>query len=110
VSRSWEATESEATAVSNVNGIVIAKLSQKRPLTAHETEFLCKHWPGPIKITLPSAIQFPAISFKPGVTDRIYPNRSALLSDVVKIMSSELGRLKDDCVQYIQIDAPRYSC
>lgn len=106
VSRSWEGA---AAPVSSVTGIVTAKLWRRRSMTAHETDFLRKHSPGPIKITLPSATQFPAISFKPGVTDRVYPDRSALLSDVVSIMTDELRRLKDDNVQYIQIDAPRYS-
>jgi 5-methyltetrahydropteroyltriglutamate--homocysteine methyltransferase len=78
VSRSWEGTEGATTAVRNPSGIVIAKLSQRRPLTAHEAIFLCKRSPGPVKITLLRATQFPAISFKPGITDRVYPNRSAL--------------------------------
>ena len=37
-----------------------------RPLTGHELPFLKKHSPGDIKMTLPSATQFPAISFKRG--------------------------------------------
>jgi len=109
VSRSWDATKEATASVSSVTGIVTARLSQKRPMTAHETAFLREHSPGPIKITLPSATQFPAISFKPGVTDRVYPDRSALLQDVVGIMKNELQRLKNEEVQYIQIDAPRYS-
>jgi 5-methyltetrahydropteroyltriglutamate--homocysteine methyltransferase len=109
VGRSWDATEEAATPVSSVTGIVTAKLSQKRPMTAHETAFLREHSLGPIKITLPSATQFPAISFKPGVTDCVYPDRSALLWDVVGIMKNELQRLRNEGVPYIQIDAPRYS-
>ncbi len=109
VSRSWDAREAAAAPVSSVAGVVTANLSQKRSMTAHETEFLRSHSPGPIKITLPSATQFPAISFKRGVTDRVYPDRSALLSDIVGIMTDELRRLKNDKVEYIQIDAPRYS-
>jgi 5-methyltetrahydropteroyltriglutamate--homocysteine methyltransferase len=109
VSRSWDATEGAAAPVSSVTGIVTAKLSPRRPMTAHETAFLREHSPGPIKVTLPSATQFPAISFKPGVTDRVYQDRSALLRDVVGIMKDELQRLKNEGVPYIQIDAPRYS-
>lgn len=113
VSRSWNsegnASEGAAAPVSSVSGIVTARLRQKRSITAHETEFLRKNSPGPIKITLPSATQFPAISYKPGVTDRVYPDRSLLLEEIVGIMSAEFQRLKDDGIQYIQIDAPRYS-
>ena len=44
-------------------------------------------------MTLPSATQFPAISFKRGVTDKVYPDHSALLWDIVEIMKKELARL-----------------
>ena len=60
-------------------------------------------------MTLPSATQFPAISFKRGVTDKVYKTISALLWDIVEIMKAELARLSAEGVSYIQIDAPRYS-
>jgi 5-methyltetrahydropteroyltriglutamate--homocysteine methyltransferase len=63
----------------------------------------------PIKITLPSATQFPAISFKRGVTDKVYQDHSELLGDIVEIMKSDLRKLSSEGVKYIQIDAPRYS-
>src|SRR4029434_3811877 len=71
--------------------------------------FLKAHSPGAIKMTLPSATQFPAISFKRGVTDSIYKDPTALLWDIVEIMKTELARLASEGVNYIQIDAPRYS-
>jgi 5-methyltetrahydropteroyltriglutamate--homocysteine methyltransferase len=60
-------------------------------------------------MTLPSATQFPAISFKRGVTDKIYKDHSALLWDIVEIMKTDLTQLSAEGVDYIQIDAPRYS-
>ena len=39
-------------------------------------------------MTLPSATQFPAISFKRGVTDKVYHDHSALLWDIVEIMKT----------------------
>jgi 5-methyltetrahydropteroyltriglutamate--homocysteine methyltransferase len=95
--------------VSRVTGVVTSKLRQVSPLTGHELSFLKKHSPGRIKITLPSATQFPAISFKRGITDRVYPDHSALLWEIVEIMKAEMVRLVDEGVNYIQIDAPRYS-
>jgi len=65
--------------------------------------------PGSIKMTLPSATQFPAISFKRGVTDKFYKDHSALLSAIVEIMKKDLAELASQGVAYIQIDAPRYS-
>ena len=109
VSRSWEATHSAATPVSSVAGVVTSKLRQVAPLTGHELPFLKSHSPGAIKMTLPSATQFPAISFKRGVTDKVYPDHSALLWDIVAIMQNEMDKLSREGVHYIQIDAPRYS-
>ena len=109
VGRTWQAGQSAAANVSTVTGVVSAKLLQLRPLTGHELPFLKAHSPLPIKITLPSATQFPAISFKRGVTDKFYKDHSALLWDIVEIMKADLRQLSTDGVTCIQIDAPRYS-
>jgi 5-methyltetrahydropteroyltriglutamate--homocysteine methyltransferase len=95
--------------VSRVAGVVTSKLKQVSPLTGHELSFLKQHSPGRIKITLPSATQFPAISFKRGVTDRVYRSHSELLWDIVEIMKADMAQLVSEGVNYIQIDAPRYS-
>lgn len=107
--RAWKAGEKADSGVSKVTGIVTSKLRQARPLTGHELGFLKQHSPGAIKMTLPSATQFPAISFKRGVTDKVYKDHLALLWDIVEIMKADLAKLAQDGVDYIQIDAPRYS-
>jgi 5-methyltetrahydropteroyltriglutamate--homocysteine methyltransferase len=106
VARSWQGASAP---VSSVTGIVTTKLKQVRRLTAHELEFMRAHSPGAIKMTIPSATQFPAIAYKRGITDRVYRDHSALLWDIVAIMKAELQALAADGVQYMQIDAPRYS-
>jgi 5-methyltetrahydropteroyltriglutamate--homocysteine methyltransferase len=111
VARTWQANnaKSKTSAVSSVAGIVTRKLRQIRPLTGHELPFLKANSPGKIKMTLPSATQFPAIAFKAGVTDAVYKDRSELLWAIVEIMKGDLAQLASDGVSYIQIDAPRYS-
>jgi 5-methyltetrahydropteroyltriglutamate--homocysteine methyltransferase len=109
VSRTWKAEKDKDASVSSVTGIVTEKLRQVRRLTGHELSFLKQHSPGAIKMTLPSATQFPAISFKRGVTDNVYKDHSTLLWEIVEIMKTELGWLSQGGVKYIQIDAPRYS-
>lgn len=108
VARPWETTEGDAP-VSRIAGIVTSRLEKRRPLTLHEVDFLQKNAPGPIKMTLPSATQFPAISFKRGITDKIYADYSALLRDITEIVRQETEALALRGVDYIQIDAPRYS-
>ena len=89
--------------------VVGGKLTKVRSLTKHQREFLQAHAPGPAKITLPSPSQFPAISYQPGLTDQFYPTRTYLLWEIAGIIKSEVSSLLDSGVQYIQIDAPRYS-
>jgi 5-methyltetrahydropteroyltriglutamate--homocysteine methyltransferase len=109
VARSWQAGDAQAAATSKVAGIVTGKLRAVRRLTGHELPFLKAHSPGPIKITLPSATQFPAISWKRGITDAVYPDQLALLADIVAILKAELATVAAEGARYVQIDAPRYS-
>ena len=90
-------------------GLVVGKLAQKKRLTDHESRFLTRHAHGDVKMTLPSANQFPAIAYQKGLSERAYPTYSAFLWDVVPIIRSEVQALLRDGVKYIQIDAPRYS-
>ena len=92
LSRTWKAGDAEESTALRVAGIVTSKLRQVRPLTGHELPFLKKNSPGAIKMTLPSATQFPAISFKAGVTDKVYKDHSALLWDIVAIMKADMRR------------------
>ena len=89
--------------------VVGAKLRQVRGLTENQRAFLQEHAPGPVKMTLPSPSQFPAISFQPGVSDRFYPTRSDLLWEIAGFIKAEIAALLDAGIDYIQIDAPRYS-
>ena len=95
--------------VSHVNGIVTGKLRQREPLTGRELPFLKEHAPAAVKMTLPSATQFPAISFKYGITDAVYADPYALLSAITDIMAEDVKALSSSGISYLQIDAPRYS-
>jgi 5-methyltetrahydropteroyltriglutamate--homocysteine methyltransferase len=92
-----------------VPGTVVDKIKQTRRLTGHELAFVKQHSPGDVKVTLPTANQFPAIYYKKGISDKVYPTYSAFLWDIVPIIKAEVQALVNDGVEYIQIDAPRYS-
>ena len=113
VARKWKDEAHKAgdspAAVSTISGIVTSTLTQRQPLTGNELPFLRQHAPGPIKITLPSPTQFPAISFKYGVTDTVYRDPFALLDSVTEIMAGDIRSLAASGISYLQIDAPRYS-
>ena len=109
VARAWQTSGTAPAGVSSVTGIVTDTLRQTRRLALHELEFMKAHSPGDIKITLPTANQFPAIAYKRGVTDRAYATPSDLLWAIVAIVKRELESLAGEGARYIQIDAPRYS-
>jgi 5-methyltetrahydropteroyltriglutamate--homocysteine methyltransferase len=106
VPRSWQGAGAQ---VSSITGVVVERLVQRRPLTALELPFLRDHAAAPYKVTLPSATQFPAIAYKAGITDRVYPRYSDLLWDIARILQAEMAALAEAGVPYLQIDAPRYS-
>jgi 5-methyltetrahydropteroyltriglutamate--homocysteine methyltransferase len=108
IARAWKgAAAGVATGV--LAGIVTDKIRQKKRLTSHEVGFLKQHSPGDLKMTVPTANQFPAIMYKKGISERAYPTRSEFLWDIVPIVRSELHALASEGVKYIQLDAPRYS-
>jgi len=112
VARAWKAEaagSSNRPAPGSLAGIVVEKIRQTKRLTSHELSFLKQHSPGDIKMTLPTANQFPAIVYKKGMSEKAYPTRSDFLWDVVPIIKAEIAALVEDGVKYIQIDAPRYS-
>jgi 5-methyltetrahydropteroyltriglutamate--homocysteine methyltransferase len=109
VARTWQTGAGASSRPSMVPGTVVGKIKQTRRLTGHEFAFLKQHSPGDIKITLPTANQFPAIYFKKGISDKIYSDHSAFLWDIVPIIKAEIQALTNEGAQYVQIDAPRYS-
>jgi 5-methyltetrahydropteroyltriglutamate--homocysteine methyltransferase len=92
-----------------LSGVVVDRIKQKKRLAKHEVDFLKRHSPGDIKMTLPTANQFPAIAYKKGVSERAYATYSEFLWDIVPIIKSEIEALVREGVRYVQIDAPRYS-
>jgi 5-methyltetrahydropteroyltriglutamate--homocysteine methyltransferase len=108
--RTWQASAAATgTQPSRVPGIIVGKIKQTRRLTEHEFAFVKQHSPGDVKVTLPTANQFPAIYYKKGISDKIYPTYSDFLQDIVPIIKAEIQALVNQGAQYVQIDAPRYS-
>ncbi len=109
VARTWQTGTGPSSRPSMVPGTVVGKIKQTRRLTGHEFAFVKQHSPGDVKVTLPTVNQFPAIYYKKGISDKIYPTYSAFLWDIVPIVKAEIQALVNEGAQYVQIDAPRYS-
>jgi 5-methyltetrahydropteroyltriglutamate--homocysteine methyltransferase len=89
--------------------VVGARLRQTRRLTAYEVAFLKAHTPGPIKMTVPCPSNYVIASYKPGVTERVYPIHKALLHEITGIIRREIEALLAEGVAYVQLDAPFYA-
>src|SRR6185295_7625203 len=109
VARPWTGAGDKKGGTALLTGLVVDRIRQVRRLAKHEADFLRTHSPGDIKMTLPSANQFPAIAYRKGISERAYPTWSEFLWDVVPIIRSEIQALANEGVRYIQIDEPRYS-
>ena len=89
--------------------VVGAKLWRKSPgVFVNEAMFLKRHAPGPFKVCVPSAVQFADSKYKPGVTDKIYPTRRAMVQDFAALLRDEVQGLFDAGAHYIQLDGPSY--
>jgi 5-methyltetrahydropteroyltriglutamate--homocysteine methyltransferase len=89
--------------------VVGGRLRPRRLLTKHEADFLQAHAAAPFKITVPLPSQLAAVSYKPGVTDRVYPTRAELLAEFTALIRREVEALIDAGVPYIQLDGPFYT-
>ena len=88
--------------------VIGEKLRQVRRLTGHESAFIKANAPGPYKVTMPAASYVTARGYKPGVTDKVYESRAAVLADAAAIIRDEVVTLIEEGCPYVQIDNPHY--
>ena len=94
----------------NTLGMVIGeKIRRRRRMTEHEAGFLQANAGGtPFKVTIPAPSYIVARGYKPGITEKAYPSRAAVLKDVTAIVNDEVKALVTEGVPYIQLDNPHY--
>lgn len=89
--------------------VVGAKLVKKTATVfGAEAAFLKQHAPGPFKVCVPSVVQFADSKFKPGVTDKVYPSRRAMVQRFAALLREEVQQLIDAGAAYVQLDGPSY--
>ncbi len=84
------------------------KLKQIKRLTGGESPFIKEHAHGAYKVTMPAASYVVTRGYKPGVTDKVYDSRAAVLHDAAMIIKDEVIALIAEGVPYVQIDNPHY--
>jgi 5-methyltetrahydropteroyltriglutamate--homocysteine methyltransferase len=91
------------------NPVANGKLARKKRITADEIKFLKAHAPGPFKMTIPSPVTLSRSSYRPGVSDRVYPTWQDLFNDYARLIAEEVEDIVNDGVTYLQLDAPHYT-
>jgi 5-methyltetrahydropteroyltriglutamate--homocysteine methyltransferase len=91
------------------NPIVVGKLKLKRRITDREIVFLKRHAPGQFKITIPSPVTLSRASYRPGVSDHVYPTWTDFFNAYGDLIVGEIRAAVDDGATYIQLDAPHYT-
>jgi 5-methyltetrahydropteroyltriglutamate--homocysteine methyltransferase len=91
------------------NPVVEGKLARKKRITRHEIEFLKANAPGTFKMTIPSPVTLSRSSYKPGISDRVYPTWENMFLDYARLVAAEVTDIVHDGVRYVQLDAPHYT-
>jgi 5-methyltetrahydropteroyltriglutamate--homocysteine methyltransferase len=89
--------------------VVGEKLRKVRSLVQQEAAFLKANAPGPWKVTFAAVSNRAAGWYKPGLTDKFYPNPQDLLQELVSFLNSEVRACVDLGCNYIQLDSLRYT-
>lgn len=91
------------------NPIVVDKLKLKRRITDREIAFLKRHAYGPFKTTIPSPVTLSRTSYRPGVSDQVYPTWRHFFDAYTDLTVGEIQAAVADGATYIQLDAPHYT-
>ncbi|HEV2550012.1 MAG TPA: sulfurtransferase TusA family protein [Stellaceae bacterium] len=85
---------------------VFGRLTRRKPLVAHEVDFLRGITAKPVKVALPGPYLLTRTMWMECISDRAYESREALAEDVVRALKEEIADLVDAGAALIQLDEP----
>lgn len=88
------------------NPTVVGRLERNRPLVLDDVRFLREHTKKPVKATLPGPYLLSRSMWVKGLSADAYPERGALVDDIVRILREELLELAAAGVDVVQFDEP----
>jgi len=86
--------------------ICVGRISEREPLAVDELRFAKRHTDRPIKITLPGPYLLTRAMYVPELTAAFYRTKEDFAEDVVALLRNELEALKQEGVDFIQLDEP----
>lgn len=85
---------------------VFGPLGRSKPLAVHEVDFVKSLTDKPVKVALPGPYLLTRTMWLECVSDRAYPNRETLATDIVRILREELACLLAAGAALVQFDEP----
>jgi 5-methyltetrahydropteroyltriglutamate--homocysteine methyltransferase len=86
--------------------ICTGPIARREPLTLDDLRFARGHTDRPIKITLPGPYLLTRAMFVPELSRAFYADKEALAEDVVALLRQEIGELRSEGVDFVQLDEP----
>ena len=86
--------------------VCVGRIARREPLTVTELRFTRAHTDRSVKVTLPGPYLLTRAMYVPELSRQCYPTKEDLAEDVVAILRDELGDLKADGVDFVQLDEP----
>ena len=86
--------------------ICIGRIARRAPLAADDLRFVKRHTDRPVKITLPGPYLLTRAMYVPELTASFYPSKEDLAEDVVGLLRTELEDLRNEGVDFVQLDEP----
>ncbi|MDQ3305203.1 MAG: 5-methyltetrahydropteroyltriglutamate--homocysteine methyltransferase [Actinomycetota bacterium] len=85
---------------------VFGPLGRGRSLTVHEADFVRRLSDKPVKVSLPGPYLLTRTMWMECISDRAYPDREALATDIVRVLREEAHFLLAAGVALVQFDEP----
>jgi 5-methyltetrahydropteroyltriglutamate--homocysteine methyltransferase len=86
--------------------ICVGRIARREPLALHDLRFVKRHTDRPVKVTLPGPYLLTRAMFVPELTASSYPSKEDLAEDVVALLRAELDDLRNEGVDFVQLDEP----
>ena len=86
--------------------ICVGRIARREPLALHDLRFVKRHTDRPVKVTLPGPYLLTRAMYVPELTAAFYSSKEDLAEDAVALLRAELEDLRNEGVDFVQLDEP----
>jgi 5-methyltetrahydropteroyltriglutamate--homocysteine methyltransferase len=86
--------------------ICVGRIARRESLALHDLRFVKRHTDRPVKVTLPGPYLLTRAMYVPELTASFYSSKEDLAEDAVALLRAELEDLRNEGVDFVQLDEP----